>query len=45
MDQPVDEAVAEEADPVALPQAQSDAGHGRGDLSHLVVKAEAISNL
>ena len=41
----VDEAVAEEADPVALPEAQGDAGHGRRHLRHLVVEAEAVSNL
>ena len=41
----VDEAVAEEADPVALAEAQGDAGQGRRHLSHLIVQAEAVSNL
>ena len=42
----VDEAVAEEADPVALAQPQRHARqHRRRDLRHLVVETEPIPNL
>ena len=42
----VDEAVAEEADPVALAQPQRHARqHRRRDLRHLVVEAEAVPDL